>query len=311
MAEAPIKIIAISGTGRTGSTLFALLLSQQAGVFNLGQLRDLWWAYGEAAPCSCQNPLTSCPVHRPAMTEVFGPDVSQGLKQMDEGTRAFIQDAKSLRHWDSAETRHSLRDRHRYLVDTLGKTLTAFVRTTGCHTFIDASKAPEMALAFSLVEGVDLKVLNLVRDPRAVVSSWHKKTKQFRTAISFAAQWALRQRQLEQWAPALSADFLRVRYEDFAARPQDTLNAISAWAGMPLADDLFVSPDEVSLSWGRQHLYPRANERLLAERQTQVIIQPSDGWRGSGNLPLHLIALAFSAPQGWRYVFDKRQGPDA
>ena len=37
-----LKVIAISGSGRSGSTLLSLLLSQDNSVFNLGQMRHLW-----------------------------------------------------------------------------------------------------------------------------------------------------------------------------------------------------------------------------------------------------------------------------
>ena len=40
-----MKIIAICGSGRSGSTLLSLLLSQDRSVFNLGQLRHLWRAF--------------------------------------------------------------------------------------------------------------------------------------------------------------------------------------------------------------------------------------------------------------------------
>ena len=68
------KIVLISGSGRTGSTLLSLLLSQHKDVFNLGQLRDLPEAWGQDAPCTCGHTLTTCPV----WSEV-GPKVDLGL----------------------------------------------------------------------------------------------------------------------------------------------------------------------------------------------------------------------------------------
>ena len=58
-----VKIIAISGSGRSGSTLLSLLLSQDARVFNLGQLRHLWRSYEDNEPCSCSQSLQSCEIY--------------------------------------------------------------------------------------------------------------------------------------------------------------------------------------------------------------------------------------------------------
>ena len=44
-----LKVIAICGSGRSGSTLLSLLLSQDTSVFNLGQMRHLNRAYGQCA----------------------------------------------------------------------------------------------------------------------------------------------------------------------------------------------------------------------------------------------------------------------
>ena len=58
-----LKVIAISGTGRTGSTLLSLLLSQDNSVFNLGQMRHLNRAYEDNVHCSCTEKLQDCVVY--------------------------------------------------------------------------------------------------------------------------------------------------------------------------------------------------------------------------------------------------------
>ena len=125
-----MKIIAISGSGRTGSTLLSMLLTQHESVFNLGQMRHLERAYTRNAPCSCLHPLQECPIYSEFMPA--------------EDTAAA---------------------------------LAALSQVTGAVAFVDTSKTPAYARKLSEVPGVDLYVLNLVRDPRAVACSWYKRKK--------------------------------------------------------------------------------------------------------------------------------------
>ena len=67
------KVIAISGSGRTGSTLLSLLLSQDSSVFNLHQMRYLWRAFDNDETCSCGQNLKSCEVYGRAL-EADRPD---------------------------------------------------------------------------------------------------------------------------------------------------------------------------------------------------------------------------------------------
>ncbi len=302
MTDASIKIVAISGSGRTGSTLFSLLLTQDRRVFNLGQLRDLWAAYLGDAACSCQNPLTACPVYSQVIPKVFGAHPSSGLGEMKAGMDAFFTDAARIRNWADGAARTELRQRHGASLDRFRGFFEALVEVTGARTFVDTSKRPEMALAFDLMGGANLLVLNLVRDPRAVVCSWYKKSGNLRQALGFARQWAERQKRLDDWSGALGASLLTVRYEAFAAEPRDVIANISIWVGLPQIDGMFTAPNAVMLSWERQHLYPRANERVLTERKTKVAIQPSNDWRATAQLPLHILAWLYSGPLGRAYT---------
>lgn len=296
------KIVAISGSGRTGSTLLSLLLSQNKSIFNLGQLRDLWAAWGLDAPCSCGQPLRGCPVYSVVIREVFGAPPDTALQSMRGEMKSFFRDAARLRDWSDSAAVAGLAGRHAAFLARLGTFLDALQRTTGASDFIDASKSPEMALALALTTGTDLRVLNLVRDPRAIAVSWARRRRRVFAGWEFSRTWAQRQRVLSRWSRTLGTRFIEVRYEDFAADARATVERVQRWGELAQAPQVFQSSDRATISWVDQHLYPPANERILAERAGEVTIAPADDWRDRRHWLQHALALLATHPHGARYA---------
>ncbi|MBN2907013.1 MAG: sulfotransferase [Rhodobacteraceae bacterium] len=290
------RIVAISGSGRSGSTLLSLLLSQSDRAFNLGQHRHLPAAWRDDAPCSCDQPLHGCTVYAPVMDAVFGPRAESDIRAFGAAGRRFFKAAGRTRDWHDPQGLDRLRQAHQDYLAPLARLVDAIADATGAETLIDSSKTPEMALAFHLIAPGELLLLNLVRDPRAVAVSWNLKKGSRRDTFSNARKWLQRQKRLSDWGPALGARFRQLRYEDFAAAPEQQIALVHDWAGLVMPPALFPEPDRATLSWGRQHLFPPANEKVLAERKSDVPIRPSMGWRDPGHSWEHRIALLATRP---------------
>ena len=75
VARAPVQVLYIAGTGRSGSTLLAGILGQVDGIFNAGEVRYIW-DRGLLANrlCGCGRQFRDCPVWDEILVEAGSPD---------------------------------------------------------------------------------------------------------------------------------------------------------------------------------------------------------------------------------------------
>ncbi len=297
-----MTLVSIAGSGRSGSTLFSLLLAQDKNTFNLGQLRDFWGAYAQNHQCTCMQPLQQCSVWSSVVQAAFGSVWAPALGQMHQQMSAFRKDANALQDWTDATALAALASTHVHFLTKLNHFLKVVQQTSQSQVLVDSSKSPEIALAFSLLQGPTLRVINLVRDPRAVSASWQKKLGG-EGGMQGATAWAHRQQRLMRWSQNLQKRFCVVRYEDFAKEPQKIVSQVTAWAGIAPTPALFSGPTTAQLSWDRQHLFPPSNETVLQERRTLVDIAAPNEWRNAANRPLHEQVERAMAPLMERFGY--------
>lgn len=307
-----VKVVVIAGAGRSGSTLLSLLLSQHTDTFNLGQSRDLWRAYAANEPCTCGAALPDCPVWGEVARRMFDRSTARRMEEVGTDLRRFMKDAASLDDWTSDTGVARLVERHEALLRHLSLLIRHAAAVTGATSFVDISKSPEVALAYRLAPGVHLKVLNLVRDPRAVASSWEKRSGRT-AAVAQAGGWIERQERIDSWAGALGGDLAVLRYEDLTSRPRWSIGALLGWAGLDAGVELFTDEHHAEISWTRQHLFPPANERVLAEQRTSIHIVEATAWREEGDRALHAEVESACGPVMERlgYEADERRAASA
>jgi hypothetical protein len=243
-------VVFIVGTGRSGSTVVSKVLGSTPGFFAGGEVRYIWErGLLEGRVCSCGEPIDACPVWHRVLDEAFeGRDID--VERIARLARAAVR-IRALPELLWRGRRNGLDDDTREYLAILDRLYAAVSRVTGS-VLVDSSKLPAYAYLLDRIPSLDLRVLHLVRDPRASAFSWTESAQRHGTRVETdpmdtfppaksAALWDLWNGvTLGLWSR--TDRYLRVRYEDFVAHPRATAAQIVAFAGgaadqLPFVDD--------------------------------------------------------------------------
>jgi hypothetical protein len=184
---------------------------------------------------------------------------------------------------------------------------------SGADVIVDSSKSIPYARMLSLLPGLDVRVLHLVRDSRAVANSWMRlkptpdRTKAFmdrRHPALSAWNWVVTNLGAELLLrPHLP--YRRVRYVDLASRPLETVEQIVRYvapsvdgsARLP-AELPFVDPHTVTLA-------PTHSIKGNPDRLTNgpVPVRLDDRWRREMPPPARRLVTALTWPLLLRYGY--------
>lgn len=274
-------VLLIAGAGRSGSTILSQLLGCIDGFVSVGEVRWLFDAgLVRNQLCSCGTPLRDCGFWGAVMARGF-PDVSLddlvALKHRVDRRRDLMRLARpALR---SPRYRSDLAAYARVYSRLFG----AIRGVSGAPVIVDASKHPCYAFLLREVPDIDLKVVHLVRDSRAVAYSclrrkrkhsvtWREEYMPVDPPALRAVKWAGTNAFCDRLRD-LGDRYMRLRYEDFADDPAGALAAIAAHAGRPGSSLKFLDDEDgVDLSGGHVALgnpgrFTPGPVRLKADRE--------------------------------------------
>ncbi len=242
-----MRAVFIGGSGRTGSTLVERLLGQLPGVCNVGEVVFLWErGLRRGERCGCGVPLPECPFWRKVGERAFGGwdsfDLRRflALKQSIDRNR-FIP-ALAAR---SAGANGEAMIRAREYAGTYAQLYRAVREVSGCPIVVDSSKHASLAFCLRASAGIDLRVVHVVRDSRAVAYSWTKRVRRPEADVAVTDAQAY----MDTFSPRKSAMVWNtlnigfhllaargtattlVRYEDFIAAPVSAMRALAEFAG--------------------------------------------------------------------------------
>ena len=238
------RVLFIGGSGRSGSTLMARLLGDVDGFVSVGELRYVWErGFVHNHLCECGQAFRECPFWAEVVDRAFG-----GFATFDaEAVRRNQRAVDRIRYVPELLWRGSRTEAFRRHLGEFEKTLellySAILDVSGANVVVDSSSDPTYGFVLRSVELLDVLVVHLVRDSRAVAYSWTRSKKRpeisgrtvymrQRPPIQSAVHWGVHNLLLEMLA-ARDRNVLRVRYEDLVTDPDDVVRSTCAVLGNP------------------------------------------------------------------------------
>ena len=216
------------------------------------------WEHGwiEDRVCGCGAPFGGCRMWQPVHDGPFGgagkADARERIRQRERSART-----KHSPLMLTAPGRRWVGRRLGGYLGTLGRLYGAVRDVTGSSVIVDSSKFPSYGYALGMVPGVELYVLHLVRDPRAVAYSWLKKKVQpdlegtqymmQRSPAGSSLRWMARNLATEAFWRRSPGRYMMLRYEDFVRAPRETVGRIVGMLGEGDRRLPFVSEREAEL----------------------------------------------------------------
>lgn len=224
------EMVMFIGAGRSGSTLIDILLDIDSDCLPVGELRYFFSrSLKEKQLCSCGSNVYDCDFwssialgFSPGSVQQDGRDYFDFFERIRNSFRIFLAMVFGMYKEE--------RNKYKFLNNKL---VSEIIHKSGKRYIIDSSKFPFRAIALKLFckDQISLKVIHLVRDPRAVAFSW--TTKKVRPEIK--SQTAYMGRHSFGYSVLLwilidiSSSFVKlffspsqkllIKYEDFCEKP--------------------------------------------------------------------------------------------
>ena len=308
-----LKVLYIVGEDRSGSTILGNVLGQIDGFFSVGEIQHIWRrGLIEDWPCSCGVTFRECALWQEVIARAFGDmprvDAEKLLTLRERGLRT--------RHLLPMPARKSPQER----VSLMGKEYLHAVErlyhavhlASQSRIIVDTSKSPAYGYILETIPSIELYMLHLVRDSRAVAYSWTKRRKPepglrdqhdgrmpYRGPIEIALLWNERNYVIERTWRHKPKRYTLMRYEDFVESPKYALQRCLAFLDEEQSQlPAFVSEHEVLL---REIHNFSGNPDRFQRGTTQI--NASDEWQSEMSTFQKVLVTIITSPWLMRYKY--------
>ncbi|MGK7952408.1 MAG: sulfotransferase [Xenococcaceae cyanobacterium] len=289
--EEKINLIYIASTGRSGSTILDNLLGAHSQILTTGEIQI--WPHEILQrgfqKCGCGKSIPDCPF-RTKMSQKINP-----LEQSEPKINFFREKhtgGKTLR-WQYLSEFMTKRDiGNHQLIETYGKNnyklfqslLETSEEVTGVRPewIVDASKDPYRLLWLIKSGMFNIKVLHIIKDPRAFIYSMirgflahpdkYSHLELTKLTVAKSLSWIVQNYLISKIAQnhILPEDYLFIPYEEFASQPNNILKKITTIIECDFEE-------EVINNFRQQEIHTIAGNRLA--RSDNRPIQLDQKWK--------------------------------
>lgn len=312
-----VTILFVGGYSRSGSTLLDRMLGQIPGFFSVGELRHVWErGFRDNQLCGCGQPFHSCEFWTAVGNEAYG-----GLNKVDlDKVFALKRTVDRIRyiphHFLAAkiESNGKTAERVRQYAVILERLYRAVQEVSGATVIVDSSKVSAFAFLLNRLPSMDLRLIHLARDSRAVAFSWQRqKVRPEITshveylprigAAKVSFEWNLANYLIDLFSTFVGYAPL-LRYEDLVRDPASHINRILIETGLGKVDDLpFIRGRHLTL--GTNHVV--AGNPMRFEHEA-IELRPDEEWRLKMGVASRRVVTALTVDLLRRYGYLDRNG---
>ncbi|MFC1831585.1 sulfotransferase [Thermodesulfobacteriota bacterium] len=302
MTTVKIKLLYIGGYSRSGSTILSNVLGEIDGFFNAGELMFIWdRLISEEGICGCGVHVRDCNIWSRVLDNAFEDTEKPEYPKMIQMRNDNWQSGNVIRWRLSSKAKADLVSRLGYYLDNLEKLYWAAGTMISDDVIIDSSKNPTYLYLLSLIEGIELHVVHIVRDPRATAYSWLSKKQGFTSIPPWrsSVSWDAKNMAMEVLKGQFNEKYIQVRYEDFIANPKNSLRTILEVLGEEQRSLNFITDDGITFKrnhcvYGNPDLFKKGRVKLLLD----------DRWK-SMTVFDKLLATGLTWPFIYRYGYHR------
>lgn len=301
-----VKVLYIAGGWRSGSTLIDNLLGQIDGFFSVGEIYHIWdQSLIKTRLCGCGQPLGECEVWRGVMDEAYG-----GAEFVDNHDMIRLRDGGARTRYIPLllmpRGRSLLKLRLGNYLDNLERLYQGISSSTGSWVVVDSSKLLLYGYLLGMLPSLDLYVVHLVRDSRAFTHSWMRSKLQPDInaplprygPIHSTLTWNVTNLLAEALFGGSPERYMRLRYEDFVARPKEAVARLLALVQesprrLPFAGDHRVELGVNHTVVGNPGRFDTGTIELRLDEE----------WKGKMERLNRRIVTALTVPLLWRYGY--------
>ncbi len=309
--DSDLRVVFIGGQGRSGSTLLERALGEMPGVVSVGETVHLWdRGLRDNELCGCGQPFSSCPFWTNVGDVAFG-----GWDRVDAESAVDLRFSVDRNRYLPLLMRPTLspayRRRHERYLERLNRLYQAISEVSGARTIIDSSKHASYALLLSRMPGLDLRLLHVVRDSRAVAHAWTKTVARPEAGgipmpvygpAKAAVLWDVQNSVIEQLGHRHA--YLRVRYEDFVKAPKDALLEAARFTGVDDDARMLSMLEGDTLHLGPSHTVAGNPMRFVSG---EVTIRSDETWQAEMPTVRQRFVNALTLPLPRHYGYGSRQ----
>ncbi|MBM6402711.1 hypothetical protein JQN72_00435 [Phycicoccus sp. CSK15P-2] len=297
------RVVYVGGMGRSGSTLLERALAQLPGVCGIGETVYMWQrGVVNDERCGCGVAFSRCPFWTEVGERAFG-----GWANVDtDHVAALRRKADDVKHVPGLLLGVHTASWHRAAAEYVSyyERLYAAVReVSGCDVVVDSSKVTSLAYLLARSPRVDLSLVHILRDPRAVAYSWTKVVRRPEVTDSeaymprysptymgalYSGHHVLLEALRLRGVPTLN-----LRYEDFADAPEVAVRRTAAFAHLEYDRDAVFGADDRTLRLETVHTASGNPSRF---RTGAVDVRRDDSWTERMPLRQKAVVSALTSP---------------